>query len=67
MDEASDEPEKSLGASKIGAEQDKDKSSAVPKQTETPVQQQDQRTQDQQDQQKKQQRSKQRHDPQQDQ
>ena len=42
MDEASDEPEKSLGASKISAEQDKDKSLEVPKQTETPHQQKEQ-------------------------
>ena len=33
MDEATAEPEKSLGASKIGAEHDKNKSSKVPKQT----------------------------------
>ena len=59
MHEASDEPEKSLGASNIGAEQDKDKSSEVPEQTETPLQQQDQQPQDQQqqDQQKQQQQA----------
>ena len=50
MHEATAEPEKSLGASNIGAEQDKDKSSEVPEQTETPLQQQDQQQQDQQQQ-----------------
>ena len=52
MHEASAEPEKSLGANNIGAEQDKDKSSEIPEHTEPrPEQQQDQQQQQQDEQQ----------------
>lgn len=52
--EASAEPERSLGASNIGAEQDKDKSSKVPEQTNTTDQQRQEQQQDQQQQDKQQ-------------